>query len=48
MLSEWESVLLPEVAPVEGPPPPVTTDIICKALRKMKCGKAAGPSGTIA
>ena len=45
---EWESDLLPEVAPVEGPPPPVTKDLICKALRKMKCGKAAGPSGIIA
>ena len=43
---EWESNLLPEVAPVEGPPPPVTKDIR-KALRKMKCGKAAGPSGII-
>ena len=35
---EWESDLLPEVAPVEGPPPLVTKDLICKALRKMKCG----------
>ena len=33
---------------MEGPPPPVTTDLIRKALRKMKCGKAAGPSGIIA
>ena len=45
---EWESNLLPEVAPVEGPPPPVTKDLIRKALRKMKCDKAAGPSGIIA
>ena len=45
---EWESDLLPEVAPVEGPPPPVMKDLIGKALRKMKCGKAAGPSGIIA
>ena len=45
---EWESDLLPEVAPVEGPPPPVMKDLIRKALRKMKCGKAAGPSGIIA
>ena len=44
---EWESDLLPEVAHVEGPPP-VTKDLIRKALRKMKCGKAAGPSGFIA
>ena len=45
---EWESDLLPEVAPVEGPPPPVTKDLIRKALKMMKCGKAAGPSGIIA
>ena len=45
---EWESDLLPEVAPVEGPPQPVKTDFIRRALRKMKCGKAAGPSGIIA
>ena len=45
---EWESDLLPEVAPVKGPPSPVTTDLIRKALRKMKCSKAAGPSGIIA
>ena len=44
---EWESDLLPEVTPVEGPPPPVTKFLIRKALRKMKCGKAAGPSGII-
>ena len=38
---EWPSDLLPEAAPVEGPAPPVTMDIICKALHKMKRGKAA-------
>jgi hypothetical protein len=45
---EWPSELLPEVAPVEGPPPPVTVEQIRKALCKIKCGKAAGPSGVIA
>ena len=45
---EWVSDLLPEVTPVEGPPTPVTKDLIRKALRKMKCGKAAGPFGIIA
>ena len=44
---EWPSDLLPEAAPVEGPASPVTMDIICKALHKMKRGKAAGPSGVI-
>jgi hypothetical protein len=45
---EWPSDLLPEAAPVEGPAPKVILDIICKALQKMKRGKAAGPSGVIA
>jgi hypothetical protein len=45
---EWPSDLLPEDAPVEGPAPPVTLDIICKALRKMKRGNDAGPFGVIA
>ena len=45
---EWESDLLPEVAPVEGPPPPVTTNLILKALGKIKCVKAACTSGNIA
>ena len=45
---EWPSDLLLEVAPVEGPPPQVTLVAIRKALSKMKCGKAAGPSGIIA
>ena len=42
---EWPSDLLPEVAPVEGTPQPVTLVETRKALSKMKCGKAAGPSG---
>ena len=33
----WPSDLLPEVTPVEGPPPPVKVVAICKALSKMKC-----------
>jgi hypothetical protein len=45
---EWPSDLLPEAALMEGPAPPVILDIICKALRKIKSGKAAGPSGVIA
>ena len=30
---------------MEDPPPPVTKDLIRKALGKMKCGKAADLSG---
>ena len=44
---EWESDLLLEVVPVNGTPPPVYMDPIHKALRKMKCGEAAGPLGII-
>ena len=33
---------------MEGPPPPVTLVEIRKALGKIKCCKAAGPSGIIA
>jgi predicted CopG family antitoxin len=45
---EWPSdLILPEAAPVEGPAPPVTLDIIWKALRKMKRGNSAGLSGVI-
>ena len=45
---EWPSDSLPEVAPVAGPPPSVSVELVRKALIKMKCGKAAGPSGIIA
>jgi len=45
---EWPSDSLPEVAPVAGPPPSVSAELVRKALIKMKCGKAAGPSGIIA
>ena len=39
---------LPDVPPTAGPPPSVTTSQIRKALSKMKCSKAAGPSGIVA
>ena len=45
---EWPSDILPDVPPVEGPPPSVSAVLIRKALSKMKMGKAAGPSGIIA
>ena len=45
---EWPVDELPEVAPKAGPPPGVSAAQIHKALTKMKCGKAAGPSGIIA
>ena len=45
---DWPQDSLPDVPPVEGPPPPVTTKLIKNALKKMKGGKAAGPSGIVA
>lgn len=45
---QWPSDTLHAAAPVAGPPPDVTTALIHKAISKMKCGKAAGPSGVIA
>jgi len=45
---EWPSDSLREVAPVAGPPPSVSAELVRNAIIKMKCGKAAGPSGIIA
>ena len=44
---EWPSHELPEVPPIAGPRPKVPASLISKALGKMKCGKAAGPSGVV-
>ena len=43
----WDESALPEAPPVEGPPPPITDEMVVKALGKMKAGKAAGPSGIV-
>ena len=43
----WDKDSLPDALPVEGPPPPITIEMVTKALSKMKSGKAAGPSGII-
>ena len=32
---------------IEGPPIPITIDMVKKAISKMKSGKAAGPSGIV-
>ena len=34
-------------SPVEGPPIPITTDMVKKAISQMKAGKAPGPSGIV-
>ena len=38
---------LSEEAPVEGPAIKITSEMVSKAMSKMKSGKAAGPSGII-
>ena len=45
---DWPRDKLPNAAPVEVDPPTVTTEMIRVALSKMKCGKAACPSGITA
>ena len=38
---------LPYQPPVEGPPIPITIDMVKKAISQMKAGKALGPSGIV-
>ena len=45
---DWPSKKLPKTASIAGQPPEVSREMICMALSKMKCGKAAGPSGIVA
>ena len=45
---DWPRDKLPNIDPVVGDPPTVTTEMIRSALSKMKSGKAAGPSGITA
>ena len=47
MLSDWDPDHLSYQPPVEGPPIPITTDIVKKAISQMKAGKAPGPSGIV-
>ena len=46
---DWDPDHLSDEPPVEGPPIPITTDMVKKAtcISKMKAGKAAGPSGMV-
>ena len=43
----WDENSLPDAPPVIGPAPPITDDMVIKALKKMKSGKASSPSGII-
>ena len=45
--NEWDMSSLPEVFPTVGPPIIVTVDMVLLAIKCMKIGKAAGPSGVM-
>ena len=42
---DWDPDHLSYQPPVEGPPIPITIDMVKKAIPQMKAGKALGPSG---
>ena len=44
---EWDPENESDKPPLEGPPTPITIDMVKKAISKMKFGKAAGPSGVV-
>ena len=44
---DWDLDHLSNEPPLEGPPIPITIDMVKKAISKMKSGKAAGPSGIV-
>ena len=43
----WDPDHLSYQPPVEGPPIPITIDMVKKAISQMKAGKAQGPSGIV-
>ena len=44
---DWDPDHLSNKPPLEGPPIPITINMVKKAISKMKSGKAAGPSGIV-
>ena len=44
---DWDTDHLSNKQTLEGPPIPVTIDMVKKTISKMKLGKAAGPSGIV-
>ena len=44
---DWDPNHLSDESPVEGPPIPITIDMVKKAISQMKAGKAPGPSGIV-
>ena len=47
LLNGWYPNHLSDESPVEGPPIPITIDMVKKAISQMKAGKAPGPSGIV-
>ena len=44
---DWDPDHLSYQSPEEGPPIPITIDMVKKAISYMKAGKASGPSGIV-
>ena len=44
---DWDTDHMSDEPPMEGPPIPVTTDMVKRAISQMKAGKALGPSGIV-
>ena len=44
---DWDPDHLSYQSPVEGPPIPITIDMVKKAISQIKAGKASGPSGIV-
>ena len=44
---DWDPDHLSYQPPVEGPPIPITIDMVKKAISQVKAGKAPGPSGIV-
>ena len=44
---DWDPDHLSDEPPVEGPPIPITIDMVKKAISQMKVGKSQGPSGIV-
>ena len=44
---EWNPEHLSDEPLLEGPPIPITIDMVKNAIFKMKCNKAAGPSRAV-
>ena len=44
---DWDPNHLSDESPMEGPPIPITIDMVKKAISQMKAGKALCPSGIV-